>query len=188
MPTTTIFLSYLTNTAPRRDRGGCPQGVPTRHGPESPAAGTLAGSRGEVHSRPTRREGETWSSGLAPPRAGSVKDGGATAARGPAVIAPGARAPPPGSPVSAPGPKWSRGCVQVGRVLCRKSGNGERGPKPPAKGGNRKRRSYRGGEGDPTAGPPRGRTEPAAPLALPSPRPGMNEAPPPATGAHSQAT
>lgn len=130
MPTTTIFLSYLTNRAPRRDRG-CPQGVPTRHGPESPA-GTIAGFRGDVHSRPTRREGETWGSGLAPPRAGSVKDGGATAARGPAVTAPGARAPPPGRPVSAPGPKWSRGCVQVGRVLCRKV-EMERGVRSPRK-------------------------------------------------------
>lgn len=52
MPTTTVFLSHLTKTARRRGRGR-PQGVPVWHNSESPA-GTLAGSRGDVDSSPTR--------------------------------------------------------------------------------------------------------------------------------------
>lgn len=189
MPTTTIFLSYLTNTAPRHDRG-CLQGVPARNGPESPAGTSPSPALGATCTAvPRVGEGRlgavNWGRGTrGPPRTAEPPPGGV-----PRSPRPGARDPPPGRPVSAPGPKRSRGCVQVGRVLCRKSGNGERCPKPPEKGGNRKRRSRRGGRPGCRAapGPHRARLPPG-PAVSALGRRGMNEAPPPATGAHSQAT
>lgn len=96
MPTTTVFLSYLTNTARRRGCGR-PQGVPVRHNSESPA-GTLAGSRDDVDSSPTRRGGRTWGSGLGLWRAGSAEDSGASAARGSAVTASWGKGPSAGPP------------------------------------------------------------------------------------------
>lgn len=97
MPMTTVFLSHLTKTARRRGRGR-PQGVPVRHNSES-SAGTLAGSRGDVDSSPTRRGRGTWGSGLALWRTGSAEDSYASAAQGSAVTASWGKGPsarPPG--------------------------------------------------------------------------------------------
>lgn len=104
-----------------------------------------------------------------PPRTAEPPPGGV-----PRSPRPGARDPPPGRPVSAPGPKRSRGCVQVDLVLCRKSGNGGRCPKPPEKDGNRKRRSRRGGRPGCRAAPGPHRARLPAP-APPSQRRGTGE-------------
>lgn len=175
VPTATVFLSYLTNKARRRKSPGCPRAV--CYG----IAGRLLGRRGQQSHASGEYLGQ-WA-GAAVHWVGQGRQRLCPAGpRG--HYAPG-QGPLRRDARSPRGPNRSRVFAQVGRRLCCKSGKGE-SPKPPGKGWEQEAQVPAGRETR-LQGHPGAAHSPPTP-APPRRRPGMNEAPPPAAGAYSQAT